>query len=97
MQLPRLLTFEQFAGCHPAFSVRRLQRLRFSSKPVTRKLRGRVTGKGKKRQREEVVRELPANGFDSAFLRVAGRVLVDETEFFAVIARQNGRGGEGLP
>ncbi|MEI7997608.1 MAG: hypothetical protein WCH01_22195 [Methylococcaceae bacterium] len=30
------------------------------------------------------------NGFDSAFKRVGRRVLVDEAEFFAIIARMNG-------
>jgi hypothetical protein len=30
------------------------------------------------------------NGFDSAFKRVGRRILVDETEFWAIVDRQNG-------
>ncbi len=30
------------------------------------------------------------NGFETAFKRIGRRVLVDETEFFACIERQNG-------
>lgn len=31
------------------------------------------------------------NGFRSAFLKVGRRVLIDEAEFFRIIAQQNGR------
>ena len=34
------------------------------------------------------------NGFAPAFVKVGGRVLIDEEKFFAVIARQNGPGEE---
>lgn len=35
------------------------------------------------------------NGFSQAFKRVGRRVLIDETEFFACVARQNGGQSNG--
>ena len=67
--------FRQFADKHPAFSVSSLRWLRYGADGI-RRYRG---------DREEVI---DANGFADAFVKVGGRCLVDEGEFFAVIGRQ---------
>lgn len=77
---PTLLTLRQFSERHPAFGLRRLERIRFGAKPVRRRVRG---------GRQVSVRE--GNGFAGAFVKVAGRVLVDEGVFFEII--ENGRRG----
>ncbi len=35
-------------------------------------------------------RNVPGNGFASAFKKIGGRVLVDEAEFFRCVERKNG-------
>jgi len=73
---PVLLTVRQSSFKHPAFSQGALRGLIFSARP-------RIDSRGKK---------LPTNGFTSAFVKVLNRVLIDEGEFFRIIARQNQTG-----
>lgn len=77
---PTLLTLSQFAERHPAFPVSTLRWLRWCSRPRCRA--GRAG-------RMHVVDELSPNGFAPAFLKVGGRVLVDEARFFEILRSQN--------
>ena len=79
---PRLFTLQQFADRHPAFTASSLRWLRFRSEPVRRTRRGSGG--------DSVVEELKPNGFARAFVRVGGRLFVDEDSFFKVVAEQNG-------
>ena len=76
-----LVTMRQFAERHPAFTESSLRWIRYRSQPVRRLLRG---------GREEVVAELQTNGFETAFVKVGRRVLIDEKEFSRCVERQRG-------
>ena len=70
--VPTLFTLPQFAEKHPAFSIQSLRWIRFRAFPVERSFRD-----GK-------VEDVPPNGFAEAFVKVAGRVYVDEQRFFEI-------------
>ena len=75
--VPTLLTYKQFHERHQGFPENTLKWLWYRSRPRVCRING-----------EE--KELPGNGFASAFKKVGGhRVMVDEAEFFRVIEIQN--------
>lgn len=80
-ETPRLLTLAQFAEVHRAFTVGSLRWLRFRTR------RTRLTRKNQ--EGEAFLRDLPPNGFASAFKTVGNRILIDEREFFRIVEEQN--------
>jgi hypothetical protein len=82
----RLLTFGLFAERHEAFPESTLRWLKYRSEPVKRTRRGKGG--------EQVVEDLPPNGFADAFVKVGGRLLIDEKKFFEIVAAQNGRSAD---
>lgn len=79
MENPRLFTLQDFCHRNPGFNLGYLRWLKYRSGPVTR-IRGGV--------RES----LAPNGFAKAFIRIGGRIFIDERCFFQIVARQNRRG-----
>jgi len=80
---PNLLPLNEFPKKHEGFTPSGLRWLYWRSQPVTRTVQG---GNGKRD-----VKELPPNGFETAFVKIGRRIFIDESEFFACIDRQNGR------
>ncbi|MGB5161216.1 MAG: hypothetical protein WBQ27_08845 [Thermoanaerobaculia bacterium] len=78
----QLVTVRQFAERQPAFTESSLRWIRYRSQPIKRLRRG---------GREEVVPELETNGFESAFVKVGRRILIDEREFSRCLERQRGK------
>ena len=83
---PRLKDIAQFEAENPALAGR-LHWICWRSEPRKR------TRPGNGGERE--VQELKPNGFAPAFLKVCGRWYVDESEWWRIVAEQNGRGGIG--
>jgi len=80
---PNLLPLNEFPKKHEGFTAPGLRWLYWRSRSVTRTVQG---GNGRRE-----VKELPANGFKTAFRRIGRRIFIDEDEFFACIDRQNER------
>ena len=78
----QLVTVRQFAERHPAFTESSLRWIRYRSQEVKRLRRG---------GREELLPELETNGFETAFVKIGRRILIDEGEFFRCVERQRGK------
>ena len=78
----QLVSVRQFAERHPAFTESSLRWIRYRSQALRRLRRG---------DREEEVPELETNGFETAFVKIGRRILIDEGEFLRCVERQRGK------